>query len=88
MAFRVERTLQLVCSEGQDVPEGYLHRGLRAASGSGGAMDLVAAHKWFNIAALKGCREATHHRREISDLMSAAEISEAQRQARQWLATQ
>ena len=47
--------------------------------------DYVAAHKWFNIAALKGSLEARHHRCEISREMTSNQIAEAQRQARAWV---
>jgi len=48
-------------------------------------VDLVSAHKWFNLAALKGNADATRLRREIADQMSEAEIAAAQRAARAWL---
>ncbi|WP_228130505.1 hypothetical protein [Pseudovibrio exalbescens] len=82
------RALHLVYSEGVEAPEGYMRRGFEAACGRGRGVDLIEAHKWFNIAAAKGCREAVHHRRELSDQMSAQEVAEAQRQAREWLALQ
>jgi uncharacterized protein len=44
--------------------------------------DYVAAHKWFNIAALKGNASAKLYRCEISREMTASQIAEAQRQAR------
>ncbi len=47
--------------------------------------DLVAAHKWFNIAALKGCEEAIRLRQEIAANLSPSEIAAAQRAARDWL---
>jgi hypothetical protein len=49
-------------------------------------MDLVAAHKWFNLAAHQGNREAIDARREITAEMSAADIAAAQRLAREYLA--
>lgn len=49
--------------------------------------DLVEAHKWFNLAASKGHEEAGWCRADISDEMTAREIAEAQRQAREWLAS-
>jgi TPR repeat protein len=61
-------------------------RGLYWASGRAGLVDLVAAHKWFNLAALKGHADATAMRREIAELMSEAEIVTAQRDARAWVA--
>jgi uncharacterized protein len=48
-------------------------------------VDLIAAHKWFNLAAMKGNAEAVQQRREIADQMSDREISAAQRAARDWL---
>jgi len=48
-------------------------------------IDLISAHKWFNLAAVRGNREAIRLRREIADQMSDAEIAAAQRAARHWL---
>ena len=48
-------------------------------------VDLVSAHKWFNLAAAKGNAEAVRLRREIAGQMSDAEIATAQRAARDWL---
>jgi len=48
-------------------------------------LDLVAAHKWFNLAAMKGNVEAIRLRREIASQMSEADIATAQRAARDWL---
>ena len=48
--------------------------------------DLVEAHKWFNIAASRGHEAATMCRADISEEMTAREIAEAQRRAREWLA--
>ncbi|MGC1269002.1 MAG: hypothetical protein WA842_00220 [Croceibacterium sp.] len=52
----------------------------------GTASDLVEAHKWFNLAALGGHEEAADCRADISEDMTAREIAEAQRRAREWLA--
>lgn len=59
--------------------------GMMYASGRDVAVDLVTAHKWFNIAATKGHAEAAQLRREIAAEMSDAEIGQAQRAARDWL---
>ncbi|HZR60618.1 MAG TPA: hypothetical protein VFA80_06695 [Xanthobacteraceae bacterium] len=48
-------------------------------------VDLVSAHKWFNLAASKGNAEAVRLRREIANQMSDGEIATAQRAARDWL---
>jgi uncharacterized protein len=50
------------------------------------AIDLVSAHKWFNLAAIRGNAEAKRYRMEIAREMSKREIAEAQRRAREWLA--
>ena len=49
-------------------------------------LDLVEAHKWFNLAAMRGNEEARRYRFEISREMSKVEISRAQRRAREWIA--
>jgi TPR repeat protein len=59
--------------------------GMMHASGRSGPADLVAAHKWFNLAAMQGHAEAARMRLEISAEMSSAEIAAAQRAAREWL---
>lgn len=53
-----------------------------SAGADGCPLDLIAAHKWFNIAALGGNARAMECRAEIADDMTAREIVEAQRQAR------
>lgn len=61
--------------------------GVLYSSGRSGLIDLVAAHKWFNLAALKGRVDAISLRQEIAGQMSGAEIAIAQREARAWMAT-
>lgn len=61
--------------------------GIAYSTGSDGiGIDLVEAHKWFNLAALNGSAAAQECRAEIAEDMTAREIAEAQRQARAWLA--
>jgi hypothetical protein len=48
----------------------------------------VLAHKWFNLAAMAGSSEAKEVRRELARDMTAGEIAEAQRLARQWMMEQ
>ena len=65
--------------------EAFLSLGIQYATGNGVAHDLVAAHKWLNIAAIRGNRQALRHRREIAAEMTRYEIDEALQQARAWL---
>jgi uncharacterized protein len=61
--------------------------GMLYSSGRSGLVDLVAAHKWFNLAALKGRIDAISLRREVAEMMSDVEIAMAQREARAWMTT-
>lgn len=65
--------------------DAYYELGVMNASGRHAAIDLVAAHKWFNVALSRGCSAAAARRAEIAREMSAGEIAEAQREARLWL---
>jgi len=56
-----------------------------SAGADGCPLDLIAAHKWFNIAALGGNVRAMECRAEVAEDMTAREIVEAQRQARAML---
>jgi TPR repeat protein len=60
--------------------------GIKYSTGGSKPADLVSAHKWFNLAALRGKSDAIRHRREIAAELSEAEISAAQKAARDWLA--
>ena len=68
--------------EASAIPDLLFERGLYWASGRAGVINLVAAHKWFNLAAVKGRVDAIQMRREIAELMSEVEIATAQREAR------
>ncbi len=64
----------------------YYDLGVAFSTGSHGApCDLVEAHKWFNLAAVNGHEEAAWCRADIAEEMTAREIAEAQRRAREWL---
>ena len=59
--------------------------GMMHAAGRDVPLDLVAAHKWLNIAAARGNADARRIRMELAEEMSRTEIVEAQKQARQWM---
>lgn len=63
----------------------YFQLGLMHSIGRTVPIDLVSAHKWFNLAAREGVTEAARLRRELALEMSVEEISEAQRAAREHL---
>jgi uncharacterized protein len=59
--------------------------GMMYATGRDCDIDLVAAHKWFNIAAIKGSDRAAALRTELAAAMGKAEIARALREAREWM---
>lgn len=64
----------------------YYDLGVAFSTGSHGAeCDLIEAHKWFNLAASQGHEAAAWCRADVSDEMTAMEIADAQRRAREWL---
>ncbi|TPW29868.1 sel1 repeat family protein [Pararhizobium mangrovi] len=59
--------------------------GLCYATGRSVAVDLVAAHKWFNIAAVKGSDRASELRTDIAAMMTKSDLARALRAAREWM---
>lgn len=65
----------------------YFDLGVAFSTGSHGVeCDLIEAHKWFNLAAVSGHDQAQLCRADVSEEMTAREIAEAQRRAREWIA--
>jgi uncharacterized protein len=59
--------------------------GNRYSTGRDVKQDLIAAHKWFNLAAMMGHEGAFAARADLASEMTSEQIAEAQRQARAWL---
>jgi TPR repeat protein len=59
--------------------------GLGYATGLGVPRDLVSAHALFALAARLGSLEARVYRKELAEEMDPADVSEAERRAREWL---
>jgi len=59
---------------------GYMYR-----DGHGVAQDYVQAHKWFNIASANGNKSGSENRNRIEKQMTSADISKAQKLAREWM---
>ena len=70
-----------------DDARAFLQLGISCTIGAECPVDLVAAHKWFNLAAMRGDPEAIRLRREVAAEMTTAEITTAQRAARDWITT-
>lgn len=66
--------------------DAYFQLGIAFSTGTEGCdIDMIEAHKWFNLAALSGVSDAAALRADIASDMAREEIAEAQRQARAWL---
>ena len=59
--------------------------GVMYANGEGVPQDYVQAHMWFNLAASKGNENGRKNRDIIAKKMTPADVSKAQRLAREWL---
>jgi uncharacterized protein len=70
----------------KDAPAAELYRlGLVYSTGMGVAVDFVAAHKWFNLAAMRGVDAARGWRNQMAAEMNPSQIAQAQKLAREWL---
>jgi TPR repeat protein len=72
-------------SMGEVSGDTFFRLGMMYSIGTKMPTDYVTAHKWFNLAAMRGNADAARLRREIAEQMSDAEIADAQRAARAWL---
>ena len=59
--------------------------GIMHATGRDVGVDLILAHKFFNLAAMRGNDDAKRYRMEISREMDKRQIAEAQKLAREWI---
>jgi hypothetical protein len=48
-------------------------------------LDMVSAHKWFNVAPTLGFKDAVRLRNEVAAELSGSEIAAPQRAARDYL---
>lgn len=67
--------------------EAFYDLGLLYSLGQGVDQNYIEAHKWFNLAAIRGMKSAQIDRAEIAEELSNNDIATAQRMAREWLAT-
>jgi TPR repeat protein len=70
---------------GKNGAESLCELGVIYATGRGREVDLVAAHKWLNIAAIKGCDRAVPLRADVAATLTKLELAAALRSAREWM---
>ena len=59
--------------------------GVMYAEGTGVPQDYIQAHMWFNLSAAQGDESGRKNRDMLAEQMTPADISKAQRLAREWL---
>jgi TPR repeat protein len=89
-SFYQEREIAMLMQEStmpRETPgaEHLFKLGMMCSTGQSMPLDMVSAHKWFNIAASLGIKDAVRLRNEVAAEMSDSEIATAQRAARDWL---
>jgi uncharacterized protein len=83
---RFEISMTEMATMGGDArAEALCDMGLMYATGRGVDIDLVSAHKWLNIAAIKGSDRAAELRADLAQTMSKMQLAEALRAAREWM---
>ena len=92
--FEIGDCDQAVLGESSANADTFFVLGIMYSIGRSVPIDYVSAHKWFNLAAMRGNEDAKRYRMEIAremskteiaDQMSQAEVAAAQRAARVWL---
>jgi uncharacterized protein len=81
--FSSRDTIEFAAEGGQ--PDALFELGLIYCTGRDGNVDLVQAHKWFNLAAMRGNEEAKQYRLELARDMSKSDVALAQKMAREWM---
>ena len=66
----------------------FFDLGMMYATGRSVAIDLIAAHKWFNLACLRGKQAAKSYREEVAAELSQPQLAQALQAARSFLAAQ
>ncbi|MES5097559.1 sel1 repeat family protein [Agrobacterium sp. BA1120] len=81
------RDIEMAVAGGQSRADVFCNLGLIYATGRGCPVDLIAAHKWLNIAAIKGSERAASLRADLARNMNKADLATALRAARDWMTT-
>ncbi len=76
-------TIKMAAQSG--TPDALFELGLMYCSGRDVELDMIEAHKWFNLAAARGNQAAREYRTDIARELNRRQIGEAQRRAREWM---
>jgi TPR repeat protein len=83
--FDFQNTETAAMTGGENRAETFCDMGLMYATGRGCDIDVVQAHKWLNIAAIKGCDRAAELRADLAATMTKTDLALALRAAREWM---
>ncbi|MCF3642732.1 sel1 repeat family protein [Rhizobium sp. TRM95111] len=83
--FDIQNSEMAAMMGGDTLADTFCDMGLMYATGRGCAVDLVAAHKWLNIAAIKGSDRAAELRADLAATMTKTDLATALRAAREWM---
>ena len=83
--FELSECNQAALGEGPVNASTLFELGMMYSVGRSVPVDYVIAHKWFNLSAMQGNRDAARLRQEVAEQMSSMDIAAAQRAARAWL---
>ncbi|MGL4397469.1 MAG: sel1 repeat family protein [Hyphomicrobium sp.] len=83
MDFSSRDMIEFAAAGGQ--PDALFELGLMYCTGRDVDVDLVQAHKWFNLAATRGNDDAKRYRAELARDMSKVDVAKAQKMAREWV---
>ncbi|MGO4565189.1 sel1 repeat family protein [Rhizobium sp. 2YAF20] len=78
-------TSDMATMGGENNADAFCEMGLMYATGRGCDIDLIAAHKWLNIAAIKGCDRAAELRADVAAALTKLQLAAALRSAREWM---
>lgn len=67
------------------LPDDLYRAGLAYATGTGTEINLVEAHKWFNLAAVRGHEDAKAQRQDMAEMLTTDEVKQALQAARDWM---
>ena len=69
----------------QGIATAQYNLGVMYGNGQGVTQDYISAHMWFNIAEALGNKIAKGGRDRAAEQMTSADISKAQKLAREWM---
>ncbi len=84
---RFETTMSGNAMMGGNGADALCELGVNYATGRGCTADLIAAHKWLNIAAIRGSERAAELRADVAATLTKMQLAAALRAAREWMTT-